>query len=483
MITVGIISSLFVLVGVVGVVFWRLGLYVEKIRLNESILKAIADNVPAIIYLKDVSGRFLMVNRGFESVYKISNEDAVGKSHFEIFPRSDAEQFWENDRRVLESGEAREFEESTTQDDGTRTYQSINFPIRDGSGRVRAVCCVATDMTERLRAEDNAFRLHQKLMSQIKQMESANAFLNGAITEREKMETDLRVSQARLIQSEKMASLGQLAAGVAHEINNPLGYLSSNLATLSTYVVAFKDVLAKYDSFVRVATGSDDTLNDAVSELRRFEEASKLPYILGDVSELLDESIEGARRVKDIVQRLKVFAHPEGAGPEDFNVNDSIETALKLVWNELKYKCHVRKDFCPAPMVRGHPGQLCQVFMNLLLNAAQAMPEKGDIMIESQAAENGVRIRITDTGHGINVENLSKVFTPFFTTKSVGKGTGLGMSITRDIIRGHGGEITVESKEGEGSTFIIFLPLAGRQNDRCVPVERDCQEREEYQGV
>ncbi|GAG30170.1 unnamed protein product, partial [marine sediment metagenome] len=246
----------------------------------------------------------------------------------------------------------------------------------------------------------------------------------------------LQANQNQLIQSEKLACIGQLAAGVAHEINNPVGFVMSNLGTLTDYVGAFKELLTEYDRLAGEVKGGNGASHDEVlARIDTLREDHDLPYILGDVDSLLGESADGVVRIRDIVQSLKSFARIDEEQIKEADINACLEVTLKIVWNELKYKCHVHKHFGELPLVRCNAGQLNQVFMNLLINAAQAIPEHGDITIETERDDDHVVIRIADTGKGIDSEHLSRLFDPFFTTKEVGKGTGLGLSISHGIIQ------------------------------------------------
>jgi PAS domain S-box-containing protein len=267
----------------------------------------------------------------------------------------------------------------------------------------------------------------------------------------------LQENQSQLVQSEKMAALGLLAAGVAHEINNPVGFVMSNLGTLGDYVGVFKALLDAYEALVAAVTEEDRAAaRDRIETIRRKED---LPYMLRDVDALLRESQDGAHRVKEIIQALRSFARADEGDRVEVNVNEGLEATLKVVWNEIKYKCRIEKRFAPVPTFPGYPGQINQVFLNLLLNAAQAIPEKGTITVETAVDAGQVVVRVTDTGVGISPENLPKLFSPFFTTKPVGKGTGLGLSISYNIVRKHHGTIEVRSEVGRGSTFTVRLPL------------------------
>ncbi|WP_339734367.1 ATP-binding protein [uncultured Gimesia sp.] len=268
--------------------------------------------------------------------------------------------------------------------------------------------------------------------------------------------------ESQLIQSEKLASLGQLAAGVAHEINNPVGFVKSNVGTLSEYVEIFTRLLSLYEELAQAAHSGDKPKQEQIqNQIQTIREEEDLADILEDVNELLSESTEGLVRVTEIVQNLKSFARLDEASIKEANINEGITATLKVVWNELKYKSEIVTDLGEIPDIRCSPGQLNQVFMNLLVNAAQAIPERGTISITTEAIDSEIIICISDTGVGIPEQELSQIFTPFYTTKPVGQGTGLGLSIIYGIIQKHNGNISVESEIGVGTTFTIRLPLEG----------------------
>lgn len=270
----------------------------------------------------------------------------------------------------------------------------------------------------------------------------------------------LKENQTRLIQTEKMASLGQLAAGIAHEINNPLGYVSTNLDMLQHYVALLESTLDLYERLAEHVRNHNATeIEDILGKIEFIKAQNKFDYIREDLGNLLKETQEGLNRINDLTQRLKIFVHSDQDKRQLFSVNESVETALKLTWNELKYKCEIKKDLGVVPLVPCHPGRLSQVFMNLLINASHAIRDKGKITISTGSEEDHVFVKIADTGEGIKQEHLGKIFTPFFTTKPSGLGTGLGLSISHGIIKEHGGEIEVESEEGLGTSFTVRLPL------------------------
>jgi signal transduction histidine kinase len=205
--------------------------------------------------------------------------------------------------------------------------------------------------------------------------------------------------------------------------------------------------------------GGISPLSEQVKRILELEDELDLDFIMNDASELIEENREGMDRIKGIVQDLKDFAHPSEDKPSFADINKGLESTLNVVRNEIKYKATVTKDYGDLPQVLCHPQQLNQVFMNLLVNASQAIEKEGDIRIETRADDGYVEIKIGDTGLGIPEENHSRIFDPFFTTKDVGKGTGLGLNVAYNIIQKHKGTIDVESREGEGSVFTIRIPV------------------------
>jgi len=279
--------------------------------------------------------------------------------------------------------------------------------------------------------------------------------LRATSQELEKTYSELKDAQLQIYQQEKLASIGQLAAGVAHEINNPMGYISSNLSTLNKYVDRMAEFIAAEDQVV--AACADGPGADLVRDLRK---KLKIDYITGDARQLISESLDGAGRVRRIVQDLKSFSRVDQVETALVNLNESLETTINIAWNEIKYIAELNREFGDIPQIMCHPQQLNQVFLNLLVNAAHAMGEnQGIITVRTWNDGANVFVSVADTGCGIPEDIRQRIFEPFFTTKEVGKGTGLGLSISYDIVRKHGGEITVESEPGSGTTFTVRLPL------------------------
>ncbi len=270
---------------------------------------------------------------------------------------------------------------------------------------------------------------------------------------------ELREAQVKLVQSEKLASLGRMTAAIAHELNNPLSYVLSNVTTIDNYISAMSKVVELYhkqSAALREGNSEESAAQEAA--LDKLKEELDFGFILKDVPNLLSETREGVQRLKNIIQDLKVFSRSEKLDKTPADINACIESTLRVLWNEVKYKVDVVKEFSALPSILCYPQQLSQVFMNLIFNAVDAIGEHGTIAIKTYERDKNIFIEIADTGVGIPQENLSRLFEPFFTTKDPGKGTGLGLSIAREIIKKHAGEINVTSKLGQGTTFIIRIP-------------------------
>ena len=316
-----------------------------------------------------------------------------------------------------------------------------------------AKCVRDLQQTEELRLSRQVTSLTEALKTQLAEQQRTEDALRKEKSEHLILIDRLEEAHNQLLQSEKMASIGQLAAGVAHEINNPIGYVNSNLGALQSYVQKLLTLISAYEQ-------NEPALPESTrDELAQLKADIDLDYLREDLGQLMNESLGGLQRVKRIVQDLKDFSHIGETEMQWSNLEQGMDSTLNVVWNELKYKAEVIKEYGGLPDIECIPSQINQVFMNLLVNAAQAIRDKGCITIRTQATDTAVLIEISDTGSGIAPENLTRIFDPFFTTKPVGTGTGLGLSITHGIIRKHHGEIDVHSELGKGTTFHIRLPI------------------------
>ena len=282
------------------------------------------------------------------------------------------------------------------------------------------------------------------------------------ISERKKAYAELQNMQGQLLQAEKMATVGQLAAGVAHEINNPTGFVMGNLDVVRRYFDTLKIILEKYIEVEEcLKAGVTDRLAKLLSELQKMKDEKELALILSDLPNLTEESLGGMRRIQRIVADLRSFSHSDEGHWEEADLHELIQLALNIASNEIKYKAEVVKEYGELPRIRCYPQQLSQVFLNLFVNAVHAIPVKGKITVRTFVEEDVVVVEVGDNGCGMAEDVRKRVFEPFFTTKPIGKGTGLGLSLAYNIIQKHQGEISVSSQPGQGTTFTIRLPKGG----------------------
>jgi two-component system, NtrC family, sensor kinase len=269
-------------------------------------------------------------------------------------------------------------------------------------------------------------------------------------------------TRTQLFHSSKMAALGTLTAGVAHELNNPIGFVKNNLVMLEEYLQVLLPVLQVISDAPSGDDDGDGSLGERLSQALAGED---LRPILDDIVPLLTDTRDGVQRLGEIVASLRSFARVDGPEAEPFDLNQCVRDTLKVAANELKYRAHVFQSLESIPLLDGKPGEINQVILNLLVNAAQAITGFGEIHIGTRCVGDEVCLSVADNGPGILPEHLEQVFTPFFTTKPASQGTGLGLSISRDIILSHGGRIEVSSSLGEGSAFRVFLPLPREETD------------------
>ncbi|MES2952245.1 MAG: ATP-binding protein [Pseudomonadota bacterium] len=347
-------------------------------------------------------------------------------------------------------------------------------PLRNAEGEVVGAIETMQDITERKVVDDALLKaqleVEQTVEQRTAQLAEANQTLRDDVTRRELAEQELTrrntelnalnaklsLAQESLIQSEKMASIGQLAAGVAHEINNPIGYIFSNFGTLEKYLAELFQMLAAYEK-------AESACSDprVVSEIVALKKAIELEFLKEDIPTLMSESKEGIVRVRKIVQDLKDFSHVDAATEWQFsNLNQGIDSTLNVVNSEIRYKADVVKDYGELPLVQCMSSQINQVVLNLVVNAAHAIgSERGKITIRTGIEGDNAWFSVTDTGAGIPKEVLPRIFDPFYTTKPIGKGTGLGLSLSYGIIQKHHGTIDVQTEIGKGTTFRVTMPV------------------------
>jgi len=387
------------------------------------------------ILIVDENEKIILFNRRFEDMWEIPHQLVELRDDKPVLQTvakrvADPEGFLKKVRYLYENRNEKSIDEFLLVDG--RVFERYTSSMFDSGGSYYGRVWYFHDITQRRHAE----------------MELKKAY------------DDLKEVQGHLVQSEKMASIGQLAAGVAHEINNPIGFISNNMEMLEQYVGEYTKLLRMVDNLRKcIEAGDMPKAKSIVKEMAQFEQEIDLDNTINDVDRLLRHTQGGIERVKKIVMDLRTFAR-EGSDMMDLvQVEEIIDSGLSIVYNELKYKAELKKNYGSTPLVYCNPQRLGQVFINLLVNAAQAIEKKGTIEIKTYNQGQYVCVDITDTGKGIGPENLKKIFDPFFTTKPVGQGTGLGLSVSYEIVKKHGGDIKVQSEVGKGTTFTIMLPV------------------------
>jgi len=332
---------------------------------------------------------------------------------------------------------------------GGQTSYEQEYRLITASGEIIWV----VDRTTVTRDADGTPTYYDGVITDISERKRQQMMIADNLAQQRVLNKRLEEANNQLLQSEKMASIGQLAAGIAHELNNPIGFVHSNLGTLDGYI---RDLMAIIDAY---AEGNSEEC-PRHKEIQLLCEERDFDFIRDDIFKLLAESKDGLSRVRKIVQDLRTFSRVGEQEWQEADLHEGLDSTLNIVWNELKYKCEVVKDYGDLPPVYCLISQLNQVFMNLLVNAGHAIAEKGTITIRTRRLDDEqVSVEISDTGSGIAPENLNRIFEPFFTTKPVGKGTGLGLSLAYGIIQRHNGKITVDSSLGHGTTFRVILPV------------------------
>jgi len=263
------------------------------------------------------------------------------------------------------------------------------------------------------------------------------------------------VPAEQLAHLERLASIGQMTAGIVHELNNPINFIFGNISYLEDYLNDIEDLLEVYRGLTSLSPEEQKQVKEA-------EKETDIDFVLEDLHSVLKSLRKGAERARDIITDMRSFARSDAAEMSNADINEILESALTILTNKLKYGVTTHKDFSELPTVRCHPGRVNQVFVNLISNAADAMDGKGELWLTTRKEGSHVVVTVKDSGTGIPPEVMKRLFTPFFTTKPGEKGTGLGLSLSKDIVeRQHGGTITVESTPGQGATFIVKLPIAG----------------------
>ncbi|HLA35602.1 MAG TPA: ATP-binding protein [Rhodocyclaceae bacterium] len=431
--------------------------------------ESVIDLIPGAFLIINEAYEILRVNADFSTLTDLEPEQLLRMSFARFFDASGWRMFadgmnrivgLEAETKVIAFDVALSVKGAT--DEGIPFHWILTRLDVKSKGEGQLISVFGQDMSAIKYVIDQAAALREtkcELERDVARREMAEAKLLHWVEELSRLNAELKQTQQQLVQSEKLASIGQLAAGVAHEINNPIGFVQSNLGSLGRYFEQLMELLDRYhegESQLGESVG-DSWLGQVKQLIKRID----LDYLKEDIPMLLQESKDGIVRVKQIVSDLKDFSRVDSQQQWEWvDLRIGLNSTLNIVSNELKYRANVVKEFGELPQIKCLSLQINQVFMNLLVNAAQAMPEGklGVITMRCGTEGDGVWVEIEDTGAGIPEENLSRIFDPFFTTKPIGKGTGLGLSLSYGIVRKHGGRIDVRSKIGAGSCFRISLP-------------------------
>lgn len=420
-----------------------------ELAFKQQLLRTLVENIPFRIYAKDRESRFLFGNQRMARLAGVATPaELTGKSDFAFFPAELAAKYFADELHVMQSGQALlDYEELVEDQDTGELGWTVTTKVllRDDSGDVSGIVGIGYDVTQRKQME-------VKLRERSEALELANATLQAEKLHQQVLIRKLGEMQGQLLQSEKMASIGLLAAGVAHEINNPLAFISSNFTALERDAQQILELIGAYERVESLLPA------DSRGPIGALKQAIGLEQIRLDLDDLLRESLDGLKRVKQIVQDLRDFSRVGGSRNEMANLEQGLDSTLNVAWNEIKFKADVVKEYGGIPEVSCLPSQINQVFLNLLINAAQAIEDKGRIIVRTAYDADTVWVEIEDNGSGIPAHHLNHIFEPFFTTKPVGKGTGLGLSIVYGIIQGHQGKIEVSSTCGSGTVFRVTLP-------------------------
>ncbi|MBN1473854.1 MAG: PAS domain S-box protein [Syntrophaceae bacterium] len=428
----------------------------EELKKSEEKYRTILEKMDEGYFEMDLGGHIKFFNQPLCSLLGYTGEELQGMSYKKYYDKETQQKIFKVYNHTYQTGEpGKLYGYEIIRKDGSRRFLESSVLLKtDSAGNPIGFRGLLHDITEQKLVEDEIKRNRDELIQKNKEIEESRKNVQLTLEKLEVAYEELKTSQAKILQQEKMASIGQLAAGVAHEINNPVAFISSNLGTLDKYLRRLTDFIGAQAQAIKQHKAAD-----AASNLEEKRKELKIDYVVADAQKLLQESLDGTDRVRRIVQSLNRFSRVDDADYLSTDINECIDQSINIVWSELKYKGNLRKDYGKLSPTKCYPQQLSQVFINLLLNAAQAISGKGEIEIKTREKNKEIWISISDTGTGISDDNLGKIFEPFFTTKEVGKGTGLGLSISYEIIQRHKGDISFESKEGKGTTFTVRIPV------------------------
>ena len=472
----------------------------RRLQRAEAVYHSLVETLPQNIFRKDMTGRFTFGNNNFCKTLGRNKDQIAGATDFDFYTPELAARYRLDDLEVARSGRTQDVVEEHITPAGNHLYvQVIKTPVRSAENDVIGVQGIFWDVTDRVMAQQELERknkLLEKVNSELEdannqlglanarlyetnlQLEQANVRLEQAVASERAAREQLTKTQTHLVQSEKMVGLGQMVAGVAHEINNPLAFVTNNVAVLQRDVKALGALIDLY----RSADGQWRTVDPSLmGEIDELAESIDVQYTRDNLDDLIARSREGLRRIQQIVRDLRDFVRLDESELQEVDLNEGVNSTLNIIQGHAK-KTNIRleTDLGPLPKIICYPAKLNQVIMNLVSNAVDASPEGGMVLLRTRAVQeesagtkpDHVVLEVVDTGCGIDPAVRQRIFDPFFTTKPVGRGTGLGLSISYGIVRDHGGRIEVDSELGKGTTFRVTLPLTGPAKEDADRVKR-----------
>ena len=428
----------------------------ETMRENAEKRRVILEDIEEAYYEADLNGKFVFVNNAMCKILGYTRNELIGQKYWCLLDEPTLKTLYAAVDKSYKTNEpVKMLDMEAIRKDGAKLISETSASIiRDTEGSFIGFRGISRDVTKRRQMEEELKKNQEELIRKNKEIDENRKHIQHALERLENAYEELKASQLKILQQEKMASIGQLAAGVAHELNNPMSFISSNLSTLDKYVHRLIDFIGTQSEIIESFNNKT-----AVKKVKEKRKELKLDYVIKDIKGMLKESFDGADRVKKIVYELNCFSRMDEEEYKEADINECIDSAIIIVWNELKYKSTLEKNYGNLPLTKCYSRQINQIFVNLLINAVNSIEEKGIIRIKTWCEGGLIWMEVSDTGGGIPHENLVKIFEPFFTTKAAGKGTGLGLSITYEIVQRHKGEITVKSESGKGTTFIIRIPV------------------------
>jgi len=451
----------------------------QELAFERNQLRMLIDHLPDRVYLKGTDSEFLNANKQLIKALGADRlRDIVGKTDFDFFNKEFAQAYYDDEQSIVKSGKGIEKEEPTVDVQGNPIYlYTSKNPVLDHDGHVTAIVGIGKDVTELREAqrvrqmqaetldEVNALlakknqsveKLNQQLCESNENLEISNQTLKSQKRALESTLLKLKKTQNQLLESEKMASLGVLIAGIAHEINNPINFIYAGVNSLLKDLDDMRPVI---DALHKLDPDAEQ-LQEQARHIRDLQDKNDFDEAFVALCETIDDVKIGANRINEIITSLSRFSRLDKESHQLADIHEDIESVLVLLKNKYKNRIEIHRDFAEdLPSIECSPGKLNQVFMNLLSNAIDAIPDRGNIHIQTRFDEKEVSIAVRDDGEGMPQDRIDKIFDPFFTTKPVGQGVGLGLAITYSIIREHHGRIAIDSTPNQGSTFTLNLPI------------------------